>query len=1016
MALRVWLPLNGNLNNQGLSNYSLSIARGSEIYDNNGKIGKCFYANGVNTIKIQNIIPDFYNYTGYTLSVWLYVEAQNTVHTGSAVISAGNWNQQVLNLSLGSWNTNRYSYLYVSGTSWGHSYSYNFYINTWYHVVVSSDGIKTYAYVNGTLIGDTQAGFLPTNIQGNDIYIGGASYYSGMQFFGKINDVRIYDHCLSPKEVKEISKGLILHYPLNNIPQQNLLPEISDANYSIANYSNRTPGIINNGVYHVDGYQSSTSIDTSFGLQTKSYLTLQADTDYYLSFYCKGKCDSSIYFGNNITNNAQTRLKSDSGNLYRPLESKTLGTEFSEFVILKYHTGSETQYHLCIGFDTPNLYGIGSYIEFSNINLTTDDPSIRGINSLLPIGVELYEYLESTGTQWIDTGVKGYMNHTYEIDFQMTDTNNYRTWGVLGQSSYVGYNMSFTYANSWAIRWESVSGNQRLIDNISTKDTNRHLLKISNGAIYFDNISKGTSAGHNTNTVINYNLFLFTINPANTTPSTNAKVKIYAYKDIDSDGNFIRNMLPCTYFGEPGMWDTIENKFYSNKGTGDFILGNKIKLKQYEYLESNGSQWINSKYVPNNSSGMKFEAYCSTSGGNHQIAGVRQSSTDSRWWINFSNTLEFSWNTWISSGVSDYTNKWVTVEHNYLNNRVGKINDVIKRTDYPQLSNITYPAYIFNSCNQGNLGNSFIGKIKYIKFTEENRIVRDFIPCSYNGTLGLWDKVEWKFYENEGTTPFTVGDETSYLYTSNIIYDCSGYQHNGTIVGDTGLNINTPRYNSSLTNKTRYPLKSTINFPESKGLTIACWVNPTTFGYQTSALWATSNNSSVPTDYSTTTCSHTDTKLKIKGTDGTLYNLSCTSSDYPLNKWTYLVFTHDGVDAKLYTDGNFTRSIECPTSLVGFNFFYLGASNAGPRTTQGSWSDLRIYCTALSANDILELYNTSAFVDNQQNIDCFQFQENQINGSEITKQGQINCNIVNENIEASINYEGVVTANQLIEI
>ena len=215
MSLQVWLPLTKDLRQQGLSNATVSIMRGNETWDNNGKLGKCFYANGVNTLQINNIIPQLYNTNGYSLCAWFYIESQNTVHNGSGIVSGGNWNNQVLNLSVSDWSSDHYTRLRVSGTNWNHTYTYNFYKNIWYHAVVCSDGNKTYAYINGQLIGDTVAGFLPSSIEGNNIAIGGATYYNGMQFFGKINDVRIYDHCLSPMEVKELSKGLILHYPLN---------------------------------------------------------------------------------------------------------------------------------------------------------------------------------------------------------------------------------------------------------------------------------------------------------------------------------------------------------------------------------------------------------------------------------------------------------------------------------------------------------------------------------------------------------------------------------------------------------------------------------------------------------------------------------------------------------------------------------------------------------------------------------------------------------------------------------
>lgn len=249
MSLQVWLPLNGDLHNQGLSNYNISMLKGSAIFDNNGKIGKCFHANGVNTIKIENIIPDFYSYSGYSLCVWFYIESQNTSHSGSGIISAGNWNNQILNLALSDWSTDHYTRLQVSGTSWNKIYNYTFNKNTWYHVVVSSDGNKTYAYVNGVLIGNTVAGFLPTSIEGNNIAIGGATYYSGMQFFGKINDVRIYDHALSAKEVEEIAKGLVLHYKLDQPANINYNLYIGSKNFT-GTWVNRAAWTTDNNTYN----------------------------------------------------------------------------------------------------------------------------------------------------------------------------------------------------------------------------------------------------------------------------------------------------------------------------------------------------------------------------------------------------------------------------------------------------------------------------------------------------------------------------------------------------------------------------------------------------------------------------------------------------------------------------------------------------------------------------------------------------------------------------------------------
>ena len=217
MSLQVWLPLNGDLHNQGLTN--INIVNNGTIVNNNGKLGKCIEFGQNKYIKLNDYASQFLTYNTWSLSVWFKCTAQNPSHAGAALISGGNWNQpnNLLNLALSGFSSDHYSRLIISGSgTWDKGYAYNFYLNTWYHVVLTSGNGATRAYVNGQLIGDTYAAFKPATLEQTWIAIGNGTYTSIFHFYGVMNDIRIYDHCLSTKEVEEIAKGLVLHIKLDN--------------------------------------------------------------------------------------------------------------------------------------------------------------------------------------------------------------------------------------------------------------------------------------------------------------------------------------------------------------------------------------------------------------------------------------------------------------------------------------------------------------------------------------------------------------------------------------------------------------------------------------------------------------------------------------------------------------------------------------------------------------------------------------------------------------------------------
>lgn len=93
-------------------------------------------------------------------------------------------------------------------------------------------------YKNGEYLGESSRGTAFTS-DANNTMIGRETYASGyFSFNGDISDVRIYDHCLSPKEVKEISKALVLHYPLNDAYVEGTTNECNDITWTAYNSAN----------------------------------------------------------------------------------------------------------------------------------------------------------------------------------------------------------------------------------------------------------------------------------------------------------------------------------------------------------------------------------------------------------------------------------------------------------------------------------------------------------------------------------------------------------------------------------------------------------------------------------------------------------------------------------------------------------------------------------------------------------------------------------------------------------
>ena len=216
MSLKVWLPLVRDLSNQGL--LDTTFVNTNVTIDDSGKLGKCYYFNGSAYLKETSIDWTNFNTSEFSLCCW-YKQPSPVASGNSQMICIGTssgWGN--IRIGLLRRASNGYPMFSVSnGTNYvGYNFTAtSFTLDTWNHIACTyKDGLMS-MYINGVLDKTYTTTIVPVLNSSQHLGIGGA-YNGAEKLTGYLNDVRIYDHALSQKEIKLLSQGLVAHYKLTS--------------------------------------------------------------------------------------------------------------------------------------------------------------------------------------------------------------------------------------------------------------------------------------------------------------------------------------------------------------------------------------------------------------------------------------------------------------------------------------------------------------------------------------------------------------------------------------------------------------------------------------------------------------------------------------------------------------------------------------------------------------------------------------------------------------------------------
>lgn len=400
----------------------------------------------------------------------------------------------------------------------------------------------------------------------------------------------------------------------------------------------------------------------------------------------------------------------------------------------------------------------------------------------LPLGFTRVEYLESSGTQYIDTGYIPKPTSTYKSTFQLTNIATtagawFCVFGSVESNNVVFTELFLPRASGGGNVNQILAGNHNssyVRVNYPWAVNTKYSFEMTPTEVLVNGVSQG-SISVDTSITCSRPIYLFARHEYTDAVGYNVSAKIHSFT-IYEGNTLVRDFIPCIDpLGVPCMYDLVGKKPYYNLGTGIFTVGRQII--PVEYLESNGTQYIDTGVVGDLTTELTCEAAI-VQAGNASVTNIMGNNvTSSRAiTINMSANITNPSPSRIRFGNTDNTTEAGAVNLNTFYKYDTNKNELTVRDSSGTVLN-TYAlnattAFTTNGniliFKLGDTSTQYIGKIKVKGATIKNSgvLVRDFIPCKDENNVGfMFDKVSGTVYLNAGTGAFSFGEP---VYTSKL--------------------------------------------------------------------------------------------------------------------------------------------------------------------------------------------------------------------------------------------------------